>query len=80
MRGQQGGRAGRWGGGGEMVLSADLARAHVQSPVHGVHTWPKVLVWTPKTLRASQRERDTSVPCCLYLSEDSNALAYISTW
>ena len=33
---------------------------------------------TPETLRASQSERDTSVPCCLYLSEDSNALAYIS--
>ena len=35
---------------------------------HGVHTWLKVLVWTPETLRASQSERDTSVPCCLYLS------------
>ena len=33
---------------------------------------------TPETLRASQSERDTSVPCCLYLSEDSNALAYRS--
>ena len=55
------------------------ARAvHVQSPAHGVHILPKVLVWTPETLRASQSERDTSVPCCLYLSEDSNALAYIS--
>ena len=63
----------------ELVLSADPARAvYVQSPMHGVHTWPKVLVWTPETLRASQSERDTSVPCCLYLSEDSNALAYIS--
>ena len=63
----------------EIVLSADPARAvYVQSPMHGVHTWPKVLVWTPETLRASQSERDTSVPCCLYLSEDSNALAYIS--
>ena len=31
-----------------------------------------------KTLRASQSERDTSVPCCLYLSEDSNALDSIS--
>ena len=31
---------GRGGG-----VSADPARAvHVQSPVHGVHTWPKVLV------------------------------------
>ena len=65
----------------EIVLSADPARAvYVQSPMHGVHTWPKVLVWTPETLRASQSERDTSVPCCLYRSEDSNALAYISTW
>ena len=65
----------------EIVLSADPARAvYVQSPMHGVHTWPKVLVWTPETLRASESERDTSVPCCLYLSEDSNALAYISTW
>ena len=27
---------------------------------------------------ASQSERDTSVPCCLYLSEDSNALDSIS--
>ena len=63
----------------EIVLPADPARAvYVQSPMHGVHTWPKVLVWTPETLRASQSERDTSVPCCLYLSEDSNALAYIS--
>ena len=63
----------------EIVLSADPARAvYVQSPMHGVHTWPKVLVWTPETLRASQSERDTSVPCCLYLSEDSNALDYIS--
>ena len=63
----------------EIVLSADPARAvHVHSPMHGVHTWPKVLVWTPETLRASQSEKDTSVPCCLYLSEDSNALAYIS--
>ena len=63
----------------EIVLSADPARAvYVQSPMHGVHTWPKILVWTPETLRASQSERDTSVPCCLYLSEDSNALAYIS--
>ena len=63
----------------EIVLFADPARAvHVQSPMHGVHTWPKVLVWTPETLRASQSERDTSAPCCLYLSEDSNALAYIS--
>ena len=68
-------------GGGELVLSADPARAdYVQSPMHGVHTWPKVLVWTPETLRASQSERDTSVPCCLYLSEDSNALDSISTW
>ena len=41
-------------------------------------TWPNVEVWSPETLRASQSERDTSVPCCLYLSEDSNALAYIS--
>ena len=35
------------GGGvvGEIVLSADPARAvYVQSPMHGVHTWPKVLV------------------------------------
>ena len=63
----------------ELVLSADPARAdYVQSPMHGVHTWPKVLVWTPETLRASQSERDTSVPCCLYLSEDSNALDSIS--
>ena len=63
----------------EIVLSADPARAvYVQSPMHGVHTWPKVLVWTPETLRASQSERDTSVPCCLYLSEDSNALDSIS--
>ena len=61
------------------MLSADPARAvYVQSPMHGVHTWPKVLVWTPETLRASQSERDTSVPCCLYLSEDSNALDSIS--
>ena len=68
-------------GRGEIVLSADPARAvYVQSPMHGVHTWPKVLVWTPETLRASQSERDTSVPCCLYLSEDSNALDSISTW
>ena len=65
----------REAGWGEIVLSDDPARAvHVQSPMHGVHTWPKVLVWTPET-----SERDTSVPCCLYLSEDSNALAYIST-
>ena len=35
-------------------------------------------MWTPETLRASQSERDTSVPCCLYLSEDSNALDSIS--
>ena len=43
---------------GEIVLSADPARAvYVQSPMHGVHTWPKVLVWTPETLRASQSER-----------------------
>ena len=63
----------------EIVPSADPARAdYVQSPMHGVHTWPKVLVWTPETLRASQSERDTSVPCCLYLSEDSNALDSIS--
>ena len=69
------------GGGGEIVHSADPARAdYVQSPMHGVHTWLKVLVWTPETLRASQSERDTSVPCCLYLSEDSNALDSISTW
>ena len=62
----------------EIVLSADPARAvHVQSPMHGVHTC-KALVWTPETLRASQSARYTSVPCCLYLSEDSNALAYIS--
>ena len=33
---------------------------------------------TLETLRASQSERDTSVSCCLYLSEDSNALDYIS--
>ena len=59
--------------------SADPARAdYVQSPMHGVHTWSKVLVWTPETLRASQSERDTSVPCCLYLSEDSNAVDSIS--
>ena len=70
-----------WGRWGEIVLSADPARAdYVQSPMHGVHTWPKVLVWTPETLRASQSERDTSVPCCLYLSEDSDALDSISTW
>ena len=63
----------------EIVHSADPARAdYVQSPMHGVHTWLKVLVWTPETLRASQSERDTSVPCCLYLSEDSNALDSIS--
>ena len=35
-------------------------------------------MWTPETLRASQSERDTSVPCCLYLSQDSNALDSIS--
>ena len=47
---------------GEIVLPADPARAvYVQSPMHGVHTWPKVLVWTPETLRASQSQRDTSV-------------------
>ena len=41
----------------ELVLSADPARAvYVQSPMHGVHTWPKVLVWTPET-----SERDTGV-------------------
>ena len=63
----------------EIVPFAFPARAvHVQSPMHGVHTWPKVLVWTPETVRALQSERDISVPCCLYLSEDSNALAYIS--
>ena len=63
----------------EIVLSADPARAvYVQSPMHGVHTWPKVLVWTPETVRASQSERDTSVPCCLYLSKDRNALDSIS--
>ena len=79
-----GGGVGVWvarggGGGGEIVLSADFGRAvYVQSPMHGVHIWPKV--WTPETLRASQSERDTSVPCCLYFSEDSSALAYISTW
>ena len=29
----------------EVVLSADRARAvYIQSPRHGVHTWPKVLV------------------------------------
>ena len=51
---------------GEIVLSADPARAvYVQSPMHGVHTWLKVLVWTPETLRASQSERDTSVLCLL---------------
>ena len=56
------------------MLSADPARAvYVQSPMHGVHTWFKVLVWTIETLRVSQSERETSVPCCLYLSEDSNA-------
>ena len=76
----RGGEGGVRGGRGEIVLSADPARAvYVQSPMHGVHTWPK-LVWTPETLRASQSERDTSVPCCLYLSEDSNALDSISTW
>ena len=65
----------------EIVLSADPARAvYVQSPMHGVHTWPKVLVWTPETLHASQSERDTSVPCCLYLSKNSNALDYIRAW
>ena len=54
------------------MLSADPARAvYVQSPMHGVHTWPKVLVWTPETLRASLSESDTSVPCCLYLSRPS---------
>ena len=59
----------------EIVPFAFPARAvHVQSTMHGVHTWPKVLVWTPETLRASQSERDTSVPCCLNLTEDSNAL------
>ena len=82
MKGVGGGAVRALGAGRcEIVLSADPARAvYVQSPMHGVHTWPKVLVWTPETLRASQSERDTSVPCCLYLSEDSNALAYISTW
>ena len=49
-----GGRKGRWlcwgrcgcvKGVDEIVLSADPARAvYVQSPMHGVHTWPKVLV------------------------------------
>ena len=34
---------------------------------------PRV-AWTPETLRASQSERDTSVPCCLYLCLDSTAL------
>ena len=50
--GWMGGKGGRRG---EIVLSADPARAvYVQSPMHGVHTWHKVLVWTPETLRASQ--------------------------
>ena len=43
-----------------------------------MRSWVFQVVWTPETLRASQSERDTSVPCCLYLSEDSNALSYIS--
>ena len=50
-----------------MYLSFLPKQSHVQSPMHGVHIWLKVLVWTPETLRASQSERDTSVPCCLYL-------------
>ena len=63
VRGGQGSNRGGTVGGG--VLSADPARAvYVQSPMHGVHTRPKVLVWTPEALRASQSERDTSVPCC----------------
>ena len=72
-----GGEGGRGRNGrGEIVLSADPARAvYVQSPMHGVHTWPKVLVWTPETLRASQSERDTSVPCCLYLNVVAELLA-----
>ena len=36
--GREGGEGGK--GGGEIVLSADPARAvYVQSPMHGVHTW-----------------------------------------
>ena len=63
----------------EIVAFDFPARAvHVQSPMHGVHIWPEVLVWTPETLRASQNEKNTSVLCCLYLSADNNALAYNS--
>ena len=41
--GREGGEGGK--GGGEIVLSADPARAvYFQSPMHGVHTWLKVLV------------------------------------
>ena len=61
-----------------MYLSFLPKQSHVQSPMHGVHIWPKVLVWNSETLRAAQSARDTSVPCCLYLSEDSNALDSIS--
>ena len=60
----------------EIVLSADPA--YVQSLMHGVHTWPKVLVWTPETLRASQSEKDTSVPCCLYLSQHSSPSLHLT--
>ena len=35
-------------------------------------------MWTPETLCASQSEKDTGVPCCLHLSEDSDDLADIS--
>ena len=49
--GSGGGAVGAVGAVGEIVLSANPRAVYVQSPMHGVHTWLKVLVWTPETLR-----------------------------
>ena len=56
-----GGEGGERGGGGPCQ----------SSPCPVTNAWCTYLaqgssVWTPETLRASQSERDTSVPCCLY--------------
>ena len=64
--GEREGGGGGEGGGEPVSLNFLPEQSHVQSPMHGVHT--------------SQSEKNTSVPCCPYLSEDTNALAYISTW
>ena len=44
-------------GGGEIMLSADPARAdYVQTPMHGVHTWPKgTITAEDAVLRTNER-------------------------